>query len=248
MVNKKKVSSMETKKEIILILQAKGGVGKSMLTWLIANNEKNNDDVLFIDLDESTKTSATRLPSIIGESRVKAIKILDNNKKLEREKIISVFESLAESKFKKIIIDFGAPESEEFKRLLEYDISSYELVSELEEKNLKLKIFVVIAGNDAEYSCLSYLKGLNKVIDGNIEIFCLMNEGTFASKEVLMIGENGLKSINNISNVYIFGNIGYTQSGKDIIDMITNQSKISDLNLMAKIRFKGVLKEVSEII
>ena len=38
-------------------IQAKGGAGKSMLTYLQALKNEENASTLFVDLDNSTKTS-----------------------------------------------------------------------------------------------------------------------------------------------------------------------------------------------
>jgi cellulose biosynthesis protein BcsQ len=40
-------------KQVNLILQSKGGVGKSLLTWFLANRY-SDENVLFMDVDEST--------------------------------------------------------------------------------------------------------------------------------------------------------------------------------------------------
>jgi hypothetical protein len=66
-------------KTIQLILQAKGGVGKSLFTWFDAEKDTKTS---FIDLDESTQTSANRLES----KRIRHVEILNDSKHLEREK------------------------------------------------------------------------------------------------------------------------------------------------------------------
>ena len=46
-------------KQVNLVLQSKGGVGKSLFIWFVAQNQKE-EKTNFIDLDESTQTSVTR--------------------------------------------------------------------------------------------------------------------------------------------------------------------------------------------
>jgi cellulose biosynthesis protein BcsQ len=108
-------------KQVNLVLQSKGGVGKLLFMWFVAQVEKEAKSA-FIDLDESTQTSLMRLGAIVGENRVKGFKILNENKKLEREKILNLFEVIANAKTDKWFVDFGASESEELRRLLEFDI------------------------------------------------------------------------------------------------------------------------------
>ena len=137
-----------THETIQLILQAKGGVGKSLFTWFVAHAEKEIR-TSFIDLDESTRTSANRLEFIVGVKRIRHFEILNESKRLEREKIISLFESLAKAQSPNIYVDFGASESEEFRKLLEFDIPAENLNTELTFLEIRLQLFVVIAGRDA---------------------------------------------------------------------------------------------------
>jgi cellulose biosynthesis protein BcsQ len=69
-------------KKVHLILQAKGGVGKSLFTWFVAHAEKDTK-TSFIDLDESTHTSSNRLESIVGNKRIRQVEILNESKRLE---------------------------------------------------------------------------------------------------------------------------------------------------------------------
>ncbi|OZI07703.1 hypothetical protein BWI93_13125 [Siphonobacter sp. BAB-5385] len=85
-------------KTIHCILQSKGGVGKSLLTWFLAQKHQEDTSTVFIDLDNSTATSSLRLSSIVGADRIKSFAILDSEKKLDREKILELFEVIAQSK------------------------------------------------------------------------------------------------------------------------------------------------------
>jgi cellulose biosynthesis protein BcsQ len=83
-------------KQVNLILQSKGGVGKSLLTWFLANHYSDNSNVLFMDVDESTRTSSSRLASILSSSdRSLFYPILNEQKKLEREYFLSLFERIS---------------------------------------------------------------------------------------------------------------------------------------------------------
>ncbi len=63
-------------KQVNLILQSKGGVGKSLFIWFVAQNQKE-EKTNFIDLDESTQTSSARLGAVVGKERVRSFKILN---------------------------------------------------------------------------------------------------------------------------------------------------------------------------
>ena len=76
---------------VIAVASGKGGVGKSLFIWFVAQNQKE-EKTNFIDLDESTQTSVTRLGAVVGDQRVRSFKILNEYNKLERETIVELFE------------------------------------------------------------------------------------------------------------------------------------------------------------
>jgi hypothetical protein len=232
-------------KTIHLILQAKGGVGKSLFTWFVAHVEKETK-TSFIDLDESTHTSANRLESIVGNKRIRHVEILNDSKRLEREKIIGLFESLSRAQSPNIYIDFGASESEEFKKLLEFDIPSDILKDEMIRMELDLRIFVVVAGRDAFISCFNYFQLLSQQLSEHFKTVILLNEGTFGSSEAFEIIKAKLSSAT--LEYKCFGKLGESESGKDVIKMLTDGKGEESLNLMGRITFKKALEQVKSII
>src|SRR4028119_1805946 len=94
-------------------IQAKGGAGKSMLTYLQALKNEENASTLFVDLDNSTKTSLKQLKFLKEKRRLVETDITDAFKRIEREKLFQVLEDLNKMDFKEYYLDFGAPESEQ---------------------------------------------------------------------------------------------------------------------------------------
>ncbi len=232
-------------KKVNLILQSKGGVGKSLFLWFVAQIEKENKTA-FIDLDESTETSATRLGTIVGENRVRHFKILNENKKLEREKILNLFETLAETKTENWFIDFGASESEEFRRLLEFDIPAQSLSEELLGMGVELRIFIIIAGRDALISCLRYYNAMKTILTNAIPFVALMNEGTFGGLESIEQGATGLTNAG--IEFKKFGGLGESESAKDVIRLITEHREPSSLNFAGRLTYKKALEQVKQIL
>jgi hypothetical protein len=232
-------------KTIHLILQAKGGVGKSLFTWFVAHVEKDTK-TSFIDLDESTHTSANRLESVVGNKRIRHVEILNDSKRMEREKIIGLFESLSKAQSPNIYIDFGASESEEFKKLLEFDIPSNILKDEMIRMELDLRIFVVVAGRDAFISCFNYYQLLSQQLSEHFKTVILLNEGTFGSSEAFEIAKAKLSSAT--LEYKCFGKLGESESGKDVIKILTDGKGEESLNLMGRITFKKALEQVKSII
>jgi hypothetical protein len=232
-------------KKVNLVLQSKGGVGKSLFLWFVAQLEKENKTV-FIDLDESTQTSSARLGIVVGENRVKHFKILNENKKLEREKILNLFEMISETKTDKWYIDFGAPESEEFRRLLEFDISAKNLSDELKSMGIELQIYVIIAGRDALISCLKYYNSTKDILSDAIPYLALMNEGTFGGLESIEQSSKALTAAN--IEFKAFGGLGESESSKDVIRLITEQKDPNTLNFAGRLTYKKVLEQVQTIL
>ena len=232
-------------KKVHLILQAKGGVGKSLFTWFVAHAEKDTK-TSFIDLDESTHTSSNRLESIVGNKRIRHVEILNESKRLEREKIITLFESLSKAQSPNIYIDFGASESEEFRKLIEFDIPAGILKEELIRMEIELKIFVVIAGRDAFVSCFNYYQMLSQHISNQFKLTILLNEGTFGGTEAIEIVKSKLCSTGISFNC--FGGLGDSESGRDVIKILTDGKGEDSLNLMGRITFKKALEQVKSII
>jgi cellulose biosynthesis protein BcsQ len=162
-------------KEINFILQAKGGVGKSLLTYLLGMAEHNNEQSLFVDLDSSTGTSSRQL-KFLGELRTEMVSLLNEKEVLVRDNLVSYLESLAESPFNRIYFDFGAPESEQLPALIERDLPFRAFVEELE---FKANFHVVIGGGGAYTSSVDYLQKLLIALRGEFEVTVWQSITTF---------------------------------------------------------------------
>ncbi len=169
-------------------VQAKGGAGKSMLTYLQALKNEDNDRVGFVDLDSSTQTSRRQLRFIAAknEKRLYSIDLFNNHKKIEREKMFQVLEALNTTDFDAIYIDFGAPESEQLPSLLELDFSSGDFKSFEAELDAKFVFNVVVAGGTSYGSSFAYLKKLTGILNGRFEILVYVNEFSFENYPALV--------------------------------------------------------------
>jgi hypothetical protein len=233
--------------KVHLILQSKGGCGKSLLTWFLANFYAYDESTVFMDIDESTKTSSTRLDSILPKGQSVFYPILNEQKKLERELFLNLFEKISRLSASNVFLDFGAPESEEFRKLLEFEIDAKSLTEELQLLGIELVLLVVIAGRDAFASCTRFLTSLSDLVDGAIPTKILMNDGTFGGIEGISIGKQNLEVLGK-STVFHFGNLGDSQSGKDIIKLISNGQKPENLSLAVKLTFKKAMAQVENLI
>jgi hypothetical protein len=166
-------------KTIYFNIQSKGGAGKSMLTYLQALKNEENELSAFVDLDSSTKTSKKQLKFIGVKSRLFEVDIFDSIKKIEREKLFQIVEKLNDTEYTDIYIDFGAPESEQLPSLFSIDFSIEEFKLFEKELNAKFVFNVIVAGGTAYVSSVEYLKKITESIKGNFEVVIYANEFTF---------------------------------------------------------------------
>ena len=233
-------------KQVNLVLQSKGGVGKSLFIWFVAQNQKE-EKTNFIDLDESTQTSVARLGAVVGDQRVRSFKILNEYKKLEREKIVELFEGLAGGKSDKYFIDFGAPESGEFLSLLQHDAKADDLQQGLAAMGITLRIFVVVAGRDALNSCVNYYKALMTEVEDKFPLTMLVNMGTFGGMETAEKAVEKLKELGIEPKQ--FGDLGSGGAVKEIIDLISQPNPDpASLGLMSRMRYGKKQEEIKDII
>lgn len=204
-------------------VQSKGGAGKSMLTYLMALKHQENENIVFVDLDSSTQTSAKQLNFISRSGRLIKTDIYDRAKKLDRERFIEVLEGLNQLDKTDFYIDFGAPESEQLPGLfsIDFNIDEFKLI----EQELKARFVfnVIIAGGPAYEACFNYLKNLTGIINGRFDIYAYANEFTFNNYENLfdtlknfVVATKGL-----VKAVIPFGDFyPDRRSGKIILDNI----------------------------
>lgn len=160
-------------------IQSKGGAGKSMLTYLQALKNENNETVAFVDLDSSTQTSKRQLKFLSAKKRLFEVDIFDNIRKIEREKMFLIIEALNNNEFSEIYIDFGAPESEQLPGLFSIDFSIDEFKEFETGLGCKFVFNVIVAGGTAYTSSIEYLKRITELIKGKFDVYAYVNEFTF---------------------------------------------------------------------
>ncbi|PWJ53427.1 hypothetical protein CLV98_12341 [Dyadobacter jejuensis] len=230
------------KKQVTFICQSKGGTGKSFITWFIAKIKKD-EPAAFIDLDKSTRTSS-RLKKIVGEKRVLELSIMDENRKLDREMFLNLFEKIATTKTNEWYVDLGAPESDELKSFLANEVPANELREILEEIGIELKIIIVLAGGDALNASIQYYSDLAEMVESNLTIVALKNQGTFGS---LQAQEAGEILLNNLGiNRKIVGSMPVGNSAREITKLINGDITDEALSLAGKRTLRKLMEEIKE--
>lgn len=228
-------------KKINLILQSKGGVGKSFLTWLI-NQKLREQSVLFVDADQSTRTTFHRM----GDARCKSFDLLDSNLKTDREKLLNLLAWAAEQPEEMVFVDFGAPESVEFLNALKVNYTIHEVKSLLEEMQLELNFNVVLSGGDTIKACSDYFMEVLETVENQYPITVWLNKGRFTKDDEPFI--NGIIS-NSELHGYIVRNFGSTsgETSDEILltTMASGQDVVKDkLDMATKLKFNRLMNEI----
>lgn len=163
-----------------LIIQAKGGVGKSFLTYLIAVKHEDDNRRTFIDVDSSTKTSTAQLRFLAQkEKRLAEIDLLDGYRKIARDRLFDSLQQLSELENDIFYLDFGAPESEQIPALLTIDLNQEELKEFEQYLDSAFVFHIVVAGGTAYTACIDYLLKIYQAVGSSFRLVAWLNANTF---------------------------------------------------------------------
>lgn len=246
--SKPKIQSMKT---IEFIVQAKGGTGKSFLAYLFALKQEKNEKALLVDLDSSTQSSKKNLKFLMGRDPVRLIasNLLDDRKKIVRDKLLSTIEGLVSlpEDYEHIYLDFGAPESEQLPALISHDLQPKDLKAFEEHLGVKFVFNIVVAGGTAYVSCTDYLQQLVDLVGSLFETNVIANENTFYNFNHLLeelkvyVEKKGNKNIKYKS----FGDIDVSSDvGKAIMVNIEQGKGFDELSFIAKLKMRNELEKI----
>lgn len=221
-----------------LILQAKGGVGKSLHTYLRALSEKDKTS-LFVDLDSSTQTS-TRQLAFLGEDRLETVSLIDNRDMLVRDIFVGYIESLMEAPYNEIYFDFGAPESEQFPALISRDLDFEEWCEEVEAEAI---FHIVIGGGGAYRPSVEYLQKMIEVLGGKFRI--LVWENVFSFRQFQKLSDELVANCATLGLEHLrFGDFeANSLLGSQILDGIRKGFPLDSYGPGARLRLKKEIRE-----
>lgn len=237
-------------KRIHFNIQSKGGAGKSMLSYLIALANENNERSYFVDLDSSAKSSLQQLKFLQGKTppRFAVMNLLDARDKIDRQLL---FENLQEFSLKEgydaFYLDFGAPESDQLPSLFSTDYSITEFKQIETELGCQFVFNVVVAGGGAYQACTHYMQKIVDLIDGHFELNIYINQSTFANHANLIdeLKQFAALKQHKVTAVKLFGDFDVTTSPhKNILRMIEEGKGIAAYHFIEKIK---ILKELSKL-
>ncbi|AYD49061.1 P-loop NTPase family protein [Arachidicoccus soli] len=208
-------------------IQSKGGVGKSMLTYLQALKHEFNERIAFVDLDGRNQSTTRQLHFLTKQDlpRLFSVDIFNSQDKIDREKIFDVLQAFKEKAYDEIYIDFGGHESTQLLSLLSLDFTADDFKEFEKMLNAKFVFNVIISGATYYTTTLQYLKSLMDIVSSKFEIIVCLNEWSFQNFEYRIdeIQEFAKKSKGVVRKVVTFGNIHLdTNSGLVITENILN--------------------------
>jgi hypothetical protein len=230
------------------IIQAKGGVGKSFLTYLIAVKHEDDGRCTFIDVDSSTKTSKAQLRFLANKDRRLAeIDLLDGYRKIARDRLFDSLQQLSELDNEVFYLDFGAPESEQIPALLTMDLNQEELKEFEAYIHGEFVFHIVIAGGTAYTACMDYLMKIFKAVGNHFRMMIWVNSTTFQTFPRQMDELLGLASTCRLP-VECFGDIEpNTELAHKIIRTIERgegRQGIAAAGWLAKIKMEKLVKAI----
>ncbi len=151
------------KKKIQFITQAKGGSGKSVLAFMLA--EKHMDAVI-LDLDDATTTTMKQL----AYREPIRVTFLDyETKRIDRSAFNSLFESVVEADRELFIADLGASVAEQLPKY--FSVNGIEVITEvLDKSDIQLQVICVVGGGNIFKATMEYLVELVDSVNGHLEI------------------------------------------------------------------------------
>lgn len=227
-------------KKLIFVTQAKGGSGKSVLTFLLAELYK---DAVIFDMDDATKTTTLQL----AYRKPIAASFLNESNIIDRGIISAFFEKVASAKANHIICDLGASISEQLPFYLS-DIGGAGLGAILEDLKIDLQIYTVVGGSNIFSQTMNFLTDVNKAVEGGIKVRVFKNEYYGFTNDQ----NNSLKDYTALANNSVISyNISKdtNESTKNrIMEVLKSGKGVDEANVFSKIYFTKALKELEESI
>lgn len=226
------------KTKIQFITQAKGGSGKSVLAFMLA--EKYPEAVL-LDLDDATTTTMKQLAY---RKPVKVSFLDPATKRIDRGAFNGLFESVVEAKKELFIADLGASVAEQLPKY--FSVNGIDVIMDmLEQSSIQLQVVCIIGGGNIFKATMEYLAELVESTKGSLQITVAQNGFYPCSPEqqtILLdyIHENNLSLI-HFDLVRDKGEIAM----RTVENVLKDGKGISGLSPFTSIYFKKPIEELN---
>lgn len=156
------------KKKIYFITQAKGGSGKSVLAFMLAEKYK---EAIILDLDDATTTSMKQLKY---RDPLQVTFLDPDTKRIDRGAFNGLFESVMEENFDLYIADLGASVAEQLPKY--FSLNGIDVIMDVLQKiDIQLQVVCVVGGGNIFKATMGYLQELVESVQGKLKITVALN-------------------------------------------------------------------------
>jgi hypothetical protein len=156
------------KKKIYFITQAKGGSGKSVLAFMLAEKYR---EAIILDLDDATTTSMKQLKY---RDPVQVTFLDSETKRIDRGAFNKLFQSVMEEDYDLYVADLGASVAEQLPKY--FSMNGIEAITEmLRQIDIQLLLVCVIGGGNIFKATMGYLQELVESVKGLLPITVALN-------------------------------------------------------------------------
>jgi hypothetical protein len=225
------------RKKIYFITQAKGGAGKSVLAFMLAEKYK---DAVILDLDDATTTSIKQL----AYRKPVRVSFLDpQTKRIDRGAFNGLFDSVVEANKELFVADLGASVAEQLPKY--FSMNGVDLITEvLGQNNIDLQIVCVVGGGNIFKATMEYLMELLDATNNHMDVTVAHNrfypcseeqqsllQDFVAEKDLTLIGFDLVKDKGEIAM-------------RTVENVLKNGNGTTGLSPFASIYFKKPIEEL----
>jgi hypothetical protein len=225
------------KKKIYFITQAKGGAGKSVLAFMLAEKYR---EAAILDLDDATTT----IKQLAYRKPVKVSFLDPMTKRIDRGAFNGLFESVVEANAGLFIADLGASVAEQLPKY--FAMNGIDVIMEvLAVSNIQLQIVCVIGGGNIFKATMEYLAELVGSTKGSLQITVAHNGFYPCSEEQQTILLDYIRE-NKLSLIHfdLVKDKGETAM-RTVENVLKDGKGISGLSPFTSIYFKRPIEELN---
>jgi cellulose biosynthesis protein BcsQ len=223
-------------KKLIFITQSKGGAGKSILSFLLA---EKYPEAIIMDMDDATKTTTLQL----AYRHPLPVTFLDANNVIDRGLFNSFLEKVSTSKSELFIADLGASISEQLPFYL-IDVNEF-LPDLLVDLGIHLELYNIVGGGNIFTQTMGYLKEVVDTANNQFNIKILQNNYyEFSSDQNQLLEE--FASLHQLEIIPFNISRDKNQSTQDRIrEVLKSGQGISSASPFSKAYFKQAIKNLA---
>ena len=223
-------------KKILFNAQSKGGSGKSVLTFLLAEYYKK---AIILDLDEATKTSSLQLKY----RKPKEVSFMNADKNIDRGLFDTFMETISQAKSDFFICDLGGTTSEQLP--LYFTQMGGMLKEILTDLKIVLELNIVVSGGNNFVQTLKYLDDVVTTSKKSFKIRVFKNEYyDFTSDQ-----SNALREYCNLQDLELIPFTISTDRNETtqnrIIQVLNSGNGTGELSGFSKLYFNQAIERLS---